>query len=656
MARRARRGWPGDVPGFDIELTGRTSFGYFRVSKNPDRQEQKSVSEQKGEYLEWNARAGTVTGDQYADDDRSASRFSLDARGRSTRENFTRLRDDIAAGRHDGQVLWFWSSSRQTRGDIPLDVLAAESAGHGIVWVTGSRVLNPACEDDMFVAGVNHLMDRQLSVKISRDVTRGKEGAAMAGRPSSAPAYGYRRVHARDERGALVLVKGRPVIAGVEFDAAGSDGQPEPGSPAAVAAGIFTRLEAGESLSAIAHDLSDRRVRVPKFPVKCTVCGRKLAARECPAGHEQDLFRWNVTTVRSIAANPAYIGRRVYQAESNTPRGRLDAVLAGVRVMWQPLVSDEQFWAVHRIITDPARLRYPGGRSDAHLMSTVARCGVCGSPLGCGATRRRDRRYSCTLRGCVSVSAADLEAWAEDRLVSWLVLPEVRTRIWGRPDDDEAVKQARADLERLEAEMKDLKRRVRLGPKRGGVSLDMAAAAEAGIVEQTAEAEAVIQAAEAPPPEFYDLIGPDAADRWVALKTANLRDARAVLAEVATVYVGPASRMGRNSPVDGRAQWHWNIGPDASSPRVPPFAEFREKNRQALAQARETIGEMLRADPSLANSVIARKAGCDPGTVQQVRARLAGAGEITEPGYRVSAGGRRYALAAHPRWGGSPGR
>jgi hypothetical protein len=52
-------------------------------------------------------------------------------------------------------------------------------------------------------------------------------------------------------------------------------------------------------------------------------------------------------------------------------------ILDGVTAVWPPLVTEDVFWTVQRILTDPARTTT--GRTARYLLSHVVRCGVCGA-------------------------------------------------------------------------------------------------------------------------------------------------------------------------------------------------------------------------------------------------------------------------------------
>lgn len=653
--RGGKRWWCGDEPGSTLNIRGRESVGYFRVSLNPDEQEQHSINEQETEYGQWTPRVGVIASvENYADDDRSASGYAT-----KLREDFAQLRNDIAAGKHDGKLLWFWSTSRQTRGDIPLDTLAAESVMHGIVWVFSSNVCNPANSDDMMVAGINYIMDKALSDRIKKDVRRAKKAGAHAGRPAGVVLYGYKRNYQTDSTGQPVLIKGRPRILGDQPNELDENDIAIAGTSAWVVRLIFDRLEHGDSIAGIRAWLDEHRIPTPHRPVSCTTCGEKTIVKGraygCPRGHEIDMCRWNSSTVRFIAMNPGYIGRRIFQADSWRPQDRRKAILDGVETMWPALITEEQFWTVQNVLAEAGRDRWRGGEPrgnpghlgiDGYLLTKTARCANCGASMG-GHFEKGQHWYKCGTRGCTTIRADWLDAYAEDRLVSWMVLPEVRTQIFGsREEDDERISGVRAKLAKMNGELEDT---IRMGES-GEMPPVMAARIGRSLADRIAEAEEEIR--NVPAGKLYDMLGPDAADRWVALKTSNLPAARQLLASVASIYVHPAKRRGGvvNKLDEDRAEWHWAVGPDASStPTRKGYVETRADRVQALAAAREHAAELLTTDPTQPDSAIGAKAGCSYGTVKRIRGELVEAGTITEPGYRVSKDGSKSSATRRRR-------
>ena len=280
-------------------------------------------------------RAGVVCRDPddvFKDDDRSASMFA-----KQQRENFARLRAAIEAERY--KVVWFWSTSRQTRGDVNIYELAKVSADHGVLWCVNGQLLNPANEDDLLFLGIHHLMDRQYSWRISKDSRRGQKSNAYAGKPHGRIVYGYKRLYdfdVRDRRGKPKFIRDVPDV----FD---GNGRPVDRSPAYVVRQIFDWIEEGKPISWIARALEAREIRTPQPPRR----------------EGRSPYLWTSHAVLYIARNPFYIGKRVYQAESWRVKDRQAAIIElpdGAGPQWDALIAEEKWWAVQRILSDPGRL------------------------------------------------------------------------------------------------------------------------------------------------------------------------------------------------------------------------------------------------------------------------------------------------------------
>jgi site-specific DNA recombinase len=541
MAYPSHPKWPGLEAGHtfkDSDLAGKPAAGYFRVSDNPD-DDQKSVDDQEREYLGWVKRTEVVSGerDKFKDDDRSASMFA-----KRQRENFTRLREAIEAERY--KVIWFWSTSRQTRGDVNIYELAKTSAAHGVLWCVAGQLLNPANEDDLLFLGIHHLMDRQYSWRISKDVRRGKKSAAEAGRPAVCPIYGYRRVYDTSTR---KFIRDEPNV----FD---GNGRPLQDSPAYIVREIFDRLAAGDSVSGIRRDLEDRRIRVP----------RPASRGDVPNAE----YRWSYRSITGIATNPFYIGKRTYHIPSTRPADRLGAILDGVdtSLWWEPLVSEEQFWTVQRILSDPARIRNRASgtaRRGHHLLTAITRCAVCAAPLAFHKYAAVGGYLECKVRGCAAAREDWFDEYVEDVIVSWATREDVYTWLWrSRERDTATAAAARAEAERLKLEI-DKCRAMGEDPDADAVFWERRIRALKG---KLAEAESIGQPA--PLSKLLaGFVGPDAADKWVALPVHVKRQ---IIAMTADIRLGKGKKGGyrRNGVVlkfdPGRVKWRWLLGPDVS--------------------------------------------------------------------------------------------
>jgi DNA invertase Pin-like site-specific DNA recombinase len=599
---RARR-WPGLEPGHsftDADLAGLPGAGYFRVSSNPDETETKSVDDQETEYWPWVKRTGIICSDPddvYKDDDRSASMFAT-----RQRENFTRLRAAIRAGRY--KVVWFWSTSRQTRGDVNIYDLAKVSAEAGALWCVNGQLLNPANEDDLLFLGIHHLMDRQYSWRISKDVRRGQKSNAYAGKPAGRITYGYKRLYdyeARDRRGKPRFIRDVPNV----FD---GNGLPVEDSPAYVVRQIYDWIAEGKPIGRIARTLEERRIPTPQPPRR----------------EGRSPYLWTSHPVLYIARNPFYIGKRVFQAESWRVKDRHAAIIElpdGVEPQWEPLVTEEQWWAVQRILSDPSRLKYRPGKGGS-LLAGATRCGECGSTLHVHNDHARGivPYYVCTLRNHVGIRVDWLDAYVEDRVVSWAADPDVRAGLYGRQDGDSAVAAAaRADIDRLEIALEEA-RAAGEDPDADAVFWDRRARA---LTAKLAEARELAYPASLSH-GLQQLLGPDAAgvaDNWWRLRTQNLPAAKRLIREIADIRVHRGVRGGDryHARIDpGRISWAWLTGPGDHG-RV--FGE-------PIPRPMYRIAEALRADPWQSDRGISARLQCADGNVGQMRRKLEDAGEI----------------------------
>jgi hypothetical protein len=184
--------------------------------------------------------------------------------------------------------------------------------------------------------------------------------------------------------------------------------------------------------------------------------------------------------------------------------------------------------------------------------------------------------------------------------VSWLVLPDVRSQIWGsREADDARQAQALAELENLGAELAELRELNRARK----ISLTAFAEREQSVLAAIDRENAVLKA---DPGVRIDIFGPDAADKWVTLKADSPDAARQFLADAAIIYVNQAASRGgvrHRAPDDDRYEWHWKIGENVTVPRQRNGATERLRERRAaLDEARRKAEELLLGDPTPATA------------------------------------------------------
>ena len=167
-------------------------------------------------------------------------------------------------------------------------------------------------------------------------------------------------------------MRGEPRAGAIPFGYEADRLTPHPARGAMIAE-AYESLLGGASLASIIRDWNESGERAPRGG------------------------RWSYSTVRAVLLRPMNAGYVQYDG----------AVLPGVTGHWNPLVSAEDYHAVSALLRDPRRVTAPRGpnRLLKHLLTNLARCGSCGSPMKPGAikqTRGRLKGKSYPLYRCMN--------------------------------------------------------------------------------------------------------------------------------------------------------------------------------------------------------------------------------------------------------------
>lgn len=329
---------------------------YGRQSKHKDRsiEQQLDVGRDRSEAEQWRVHA-------VYSDGVSASRHA-----RKMRDDWPRLLDDVRAGRVD--VVWLWESSRGDRRASSWLAFLEDCRDQRVqIYVeTHSRLYDMDNPREWRTLAEDGTDNQYESEKTRLRVNRDTADRAREGLPHGALTYGYRRDYEVSRSGVRRYLRTVP-------DA----------DTAPIVRGIFRRIADGEPVYRVANDLN----------------GRVSPPRQASM--------WRRNTVRYIARNPAYLGRRVYRGE----------VIDTEREPWPPLVDRELFDRVQARLDDAQRPRRPDTRA-LHLLSGIARCGVCGGALYLQRHARGRPSYRCTDWHCVGRNAARLEGYVIPRAVA----------------------------------------------------------------------------------------------------------------------------------------------------------------------------------------------------------------------------------------------
>lgn len=382
----------------DNSLSGMTGREYLRVSARGER----SIPEQHEDNSDAAEREGVILGQPYQDQG-SASRFAL-----RERDDFARLLGDLEKDRFGADLLWLWESSRGSRrvGEWVTLIELCEERGVRVYVTTHSRVYDPADPRDRRSLLEDAVDSEYEAAKISKRTRRGIDANAREGKPHGICPFGYAREYVI-RRGKRIPVR--------QF--------PDPAEGPLIVE-LFTRVRARDPFSAIEADWAARGIVGRR--------GRPLSAE----------------TLRDLVTHVCYVGLRVTKGKT-------------IKAAWDRLVSDELFYDVQRIISDPSRLN--GNPGAAHYALTGAiTCDGCSGPITVRYRTGKEVTYECK-KGCWRLPKAAVDrvfigdAQRPGLILSYLARPDVYKVLDAEACGTEAAEirdklaKARADLQETEA-------------------------------------------------------------------------------------------------------------------------------------------------------------------------------------------------------------
>jgi len=420
------------------------------------------------------AEHGWAVVEVYVDNDRSASRFATKAR-----EDWPRLVTDLGDGRLD--VLVFWEPSRGSRElEMWAGLLNACRRRSVLVHVTSHRhtydLTNPRDWRSLAEDSVDSAYE---SEKASQRVRRAMAANATVGRPHGRHAYGWQRLY--------------------DPETGRSSGDVIDPDEAAVVREIAARIIGGDSLRGIVTDLNGRGVLSPTGKL------------------------WGKQMLRHVVQRERNVAQRIHHGQV-VGKGE-----------WEPILTLGQWEQVRAILADPQR-KTTTSTTAAHLLSGIARCGVCGGPIR-ASMNRTVPSYRCAERSCVSRNRRDVDAFVTAVVVERLA--RLSAADLAQPEEQASIRLAAEEAAQLRAR------------------LDLAADDYADqkiearqLARITARLRPRIEAAEArartvdDSPLLDGLIGrEDAASAWAVLSLARRR---AVVDLLMTVRVLPARQGARS--------------------------------------------------------------------------------------------------------------
>jgi site-specific DNA recombinase len=366
-----------------------------------------------------------------------------------------------------------WDLDRLHRRPVELEEFLDLADQHKVALASVGGDVDLATPQGRMVARIKGAVARQEVEQISRRLRRKQLELAQAGKVSNGGIRPYG--YTRDR---LQVV---PQEAAVIREAA-------------------NRVLAGESLGGIAADLTARGI--------ATVRGGP----------------WSRTSLREMLLRPRIAGLRQYQGAVIGP------------AVWPAILDRDTYEGLRAVLTRPQR-RAPGlTNSRRHLLSGIAICGVCGSPLRIHhGGPSAPLGYSCQQRGCGRVrrSLHHLDEFVTSLIVARLTAANIQAPTDVGDDRlGEQIAAVEARLEQVAVDFADdpdvTADQVRAMSRRLRSTLDELQARQADRMRSTVLA---------------GLGGTDLAATWASLSLSRRRAIISVLAE--SVVVLPTIRRGR---------------------------------------------------------------------------------------------------------------
>jgi site-specific DNA recombinase len=500
----------------------------------------RSVEEQIVEGQKQTTEIGGVVAGRYIDDSKSATRYAT-----APREAFERLVADIRSG--VGDMVWAWAGSRLQRELAVYVQLRDVCWEMGVLWFQGGRIYDLSRREDRLATGLDALIAEDYAEGTRTDAMRALRSNALNGRPHGRLPFGYRRVY-NPSTGALVgqVLDDAPRLnahamrcirlIGLMPSAHNSPAArrllSEP-IPADVSTGTYRRDEvmreagrralAGETVRELVNDFRERGVV-------------NLAG-----------LPWKDSGLKYALRNPAYAGIRTHK-KTETSRGG-----------WPAIFDANTHYALAAKL---APGKWKGGRPGAiaHLLSSIAVCGVCGARAVHGKDHRGEGLYHCDgsrekggKRFHVGRNAARLDAQITEMVLARLARPDAAELFTTTTDTGVRLRTLVGELEGARAHLQgfyDLAAKKKLSP----IGL---ANVEEQILPEIAAIEARIESLQWPP-QLAELKGVrpgELASVWDGLGLSQRRGViQALFAKIEILPVG----LGRwNVPVEESVRVTW---------------------------------------------------------------------------------------------------
>lgn len=318
---------------------------------------------------------------------------SASRHAKRTRGDFEALLAAIESGR--GRIVVAWEASRYYR-DIEAYVrLRNACMENNVLLCYNGQVFDLSKREDRKATAQDALAAEDEAEGIRDRVLRTTRAQAKKGLPHGRILWGYTR-HYDPDTGDLIEQAPHPERAPVVLE-------------------IFERIAGGETEYSILQDLKSRGEREPGV-------------------------EWGYYHLPNMLRNPGYKGRRVFQGQDFG-----DAT-------WPALVPEELFDQVQRIVGDESRTTVRD-YAVKHLLSGIARCGVCPDEPHLRVGKARGYLvYGCSAKFDAQMAKAKLDAYVEEAVLTWLGSEAARA-FYQAGDQEQRAERARAQRAALELQL-----------------------------------------------------------------------------------------------------------------------------------------------------------------------------------------------------------
>lgn len=444
---------------------------YARISQDSDQRGQ-GVERQLTDCRKLAHARGWTIVEEHVDNDVSATRSK-------SRPEYQRMLESIRAGLVDALVVY--DVDRLTRTPRELEDVIDLADAHGLALASVGGEIDLATAQGRLTARIKGSVARHETDQLSRRVKRKIEEKAAAGEPHGLVPYGFQRVPIVDDKGRRTGARDVP--------------HPEESKVILEAA---HRILAGESLRSAATRAN-------------------ASGSTAPRGG-----RWTSTTLKQVLMRPTNAGLRRHRGQ-----------IVG-KSTTAPILSEDEFYRLTAILSDPRRLVHLGG-PPRHLLTGIAECGFCGGKMRRlkGAVRNGKTgpdAYGC--RECFKVrrSVELVDGVVNGVIVALLERPRALAAL--SKGDPTAADDARAHADALEARLAMAADQF----AEGNITGEQLARITARLRPELDETRAKV-ARLAPSSLVADLAGPDAGARWAA---ADLWTRREVIDQFMKVTILPA--------------------------------------------------------------------------------------------------------------------